>query len=153
MPHGRIHETIPAPSTAVFDLLHDYARRLEWDTLLDAAYLADGHQAAGQGVTSVCVGRWSLGRIALKTVYVTFDRPRVAAVRMVNAPPLFESWAASIRHRDLPNGESRITYTFRFTTKPRLLRLILDPLVAALFRWETRRRLRALRAHFACKPS
>ena len=34
MPHGSVTETIPAPSSEVFRLLHDYDRRLEWDTLL-----------------------------------------------------------------------------------------------------------------------
>jgi hypothetical protein len=80
MAHGELTEIIPAPSQAVFDLIHDYSRRLEWDTLLQAAYLADGYTSAGKGVTSVCVGRSSLGGIALKTVYVTFDRPTLAAV-------------------------------------------------------------------------
>jgi hypothetical protein len=42
MAHSEISEVIPAPSSAVFDLLHDYKRRLEWDTLLQAAYLEDG---------------------------------------------------------------------------------------------------------------
>src|SRR5215510_8307209 len=100
MPHAEVTELIPAPSSAVFDLLHDYTRRLEWDTLLQAAYLEDGATVAAKGVTSVCVGRKSLGGIALKTVYVTFERPRLAAVKMVNSPPWFESWAASIRHED-----------------------------------------------------
>lgn len=148
MPHGEVSEIIPAPSTAVFDLLHDYTRRLEWDTLLQAAYLDDGHAAAGPGVTSVCVGRRSLGGIALKTVYVTFERPTLAAVKMVNAPLFFQSWAASIRHEDLSPGESRITYKFHFTTKPPLFRFILDPLMQRLFLWETRKRLRALKAFF-----
>ena len=57
MAHGEISELLPASSMDVFDLLHDYKRRLEWDTLLQAAYLEDGHEAAGKGVTSVCVGR------------------------------------------------------------------------------------------------
>lgn len=34
MPQGSIIDTIPATSAAVFRLLHDYSRRLEWDTLL-----------------------------------------------------------------------------------------------------------------------
>src|SRR5262245_32835095 len=139
MPHGQVDEIIPAPSTAVFDLLHDYARRLEWDTLLQAAYLDDGHAAAGQGATSVCVGRKSLGGIALKTVYVSFQRPTLAAVKMVNSPPFFRSWAASIRHEDLSPGESRITYKFQFTTRPALFRFILDPLMQRVFLWETRK--------------
>jgi hypothetical protein len=37
MAHGEVTEIIPAPSQAVFDLIHDYSRRLEWDTLLQAA--------------------------------------------------------------------------------------------------------------------
>jgi hypothetical protein len=61
MASSEISELIPAPSSVVFDLLHDYARRLEWDTLLQAAYLQDGASAAAKGVTAVCVGRKSLG--------------------------------------------------------------------------------------------
>ena len=139
---------MPAGSREVFALLHDYARRLEWDTLLSAAYLADGHTQAGLGATSVCVGRSMLGRIALKTVYVAFDPPRLAAVKMVNAPPLFESWAASIRHEDLGPDSSRLTYTWSFAARPTWLAWLLEPLIGRIFKGETRKRLRALRNHF-----
>ena len=148
MAHSEIRELIPAPSGVVFDLLHDYARRLEWDTLLQAAYLEDGAHVAARGVTAVCVGRKALGGIALKTVYVKFERPTLAAVRMVNAPALFQSWAASIRHEDVSKHESRLIYRFQFTTRPYVLRFLLDPLVKRLFVWETRKRLRALKSFF-----
>ena len=139
---------IPAPSSAVFDLLHDYRRRLEWDTLLQAAYLADGATAAAKGVTSVCVGRRSLGGIALKTLYVTFERPTLAAVKMVNAPMFFEAWAASIRHEDISSTASRLTYKFQFTARPAFLRFVLEPVMKRVFVWETRKRLRALKGFF-----
>lgn len=148
MAHGSVSAIIAAPSAAVFDLLHDYNRRLEWDTLLRAAYLTDGHTAAGKGVSSVCVGRRSLGSLTFETIYVTFERPHRAAVKLLNAPPFFEAWAASIRHQDISAQESRITYTFHFTVKPRLLRPLLDPLMERIFRWETQRRLRALQQYF-----
>jgi hypothetical protein len=146
MAHGQISEIIPAASHVAFDLIHDYTRRLEWDTLLQAAYLEGGDAVAGQGVTAVCVGRKSLGGIPLRTVYVSFDRPRVAAVKMVNAPAFFQSWAASIRHEDISDQESRIIYRFHFLTKPRILRFIFDPIMEIVFLWETRKRLRALKA-------
>ena len=149
MPHGEVSAVIPAASGAVFDLIHDYARRLSWDPLLSAAYLDDGHTAAAKGETSVCVGRRSLGAIAVKTVYVTFERPRLAAVKMVNAPPFFQSWAASIEHEDVAPQQSRITYRFHFTTKPRWLRFLLDPIMQRLFAWETGKRLAALQAVFS----
>jgi hypothetical protein len=147
MAHGEISELMPAPSTVVFDLLHDYRRRLEWDTLLRAAYLEGGHSAAGKGVTSVCVGRRALGGIALRTIYVTFERPALAAVKMVNAPAFFETWAASIRHEDVSARESRMTYRFHFGAKPRSFGFVLEPVMKAVFVWETRKRLRALRSY------
>jgi hypothetical protein len=145
MHHGSVSEEMPASSGEVFDLLHDYDRRLEWDTLLSAAYLTDGCEQAKLGATCVCVGRQLLGRIALKTVYVTFDRPRLAAVKMVNTPPFFGSWAASIRHDDVGPESSRLTYTWSFAARPRWLAWLLEPMIGRVFQWETRKRLRALR--------
>jgi len=146
--HSEVSELIPAPSSAVFDLVHDYGRRLEWDTLLQAAYLEEGAKVAAKGVIAVCIGRNSLGGIALKTVYVTFERPTLAAVKMVNAPLFFQSWAASIHHQDISACESRLTYKFHFTTRPDLLRFVLDPLLERIFVWETKKRLRALKVFF-----
>ena len=148
MAHGEVSEIIPAASHVAFDLIHDYKRRLEWDTLLQAAYLDGGDAVAGKGVTAVCVGRKSLGGIPLRTVYVSFDRPKVAAVKMINAPAFFKSWAASIRHEYISDQESRIIYRFHFVTKPHALRFVLDPIMKRLFLWETRKRLRALKAFF-----
>jgi hypothetical protein len=149
MPHGSVSLVIPASSADVFDLLHDYDRRLSWDTLLSAAYLADGNAAAELGATSVCVGRGTLGRIALKTIYVAYERPRLAAVKMVNRPLWFDTWAATIRHDDLGPGQSQVTYTWTFTARPRWLAWLVEPMMNAIFRWETRKRLEALRRHFA----
>ena len=153
MAHGKVDALIPATSAQVFDLIHDYPRRLEWDTLLQAAYLDDGFTEPGKGVTSVCVGRPALGSIALKTVYVTFDRPRVAAVKMINSPPFFGAWAASIRHEDVDEHHSRVTYTYTFTPRPAWLRFILEPIMQRVFLWETRKRLQALHAYFAARQA
>lgn len=148
MPHGTVRDVIPAPAGEVFDLLHNYQRRLEWDTLLQAAYLTDGHTHAEFGAVSVCRGKWMLGGIALKTRYVSFRRPDVAAVKMLNRPPLFEEFAATIWHQDLEGACSSIEYVFHFTARPRWLRPLLHPLMTWFFAVETRKRLRALRDYF-----
>lgn len=147
MHHGSISCEMPASSVVVFDLLHDYGRRLEWDSLLSAAYLSDGHTQARQGATSVCVGRLSLGKLALKTVYVSFDRPRLAAVKMVNSPPFFQTWAASIQHRDVGPDLSVLTYTWTFCARPRWLAWIIEPLMGGIFCRETQNRLKALQGY------
>jgi hypothetical protein len=149
MPHGEVSEIIPASSAAVFELLHDYGRRLEWDTLLQAAYLHDGSEHAEKGAVSTCVGRSALGSMALTTEYVSYDPPRLAAVKMVRGPWLFASWAASIRHEDLPGEQSRIRYTWQFQVRPRGLGWLVGPVVKRIFYWETRKRLRALKKHFS----
>jgi hypothetical protein len=141
--HAVVRQVLPAGVDAAFDLVHDYPRRLEWDTLLREAYTVGG-VAPGRGVESVCSARRRLGGFSFRTRYVTFDRPRLAAVVLVDPPWPFRTWAASIRHRPLAHG-SELVYTLTFTCRPRLV----EPVALAAFRWETRRRLRALAAHLA----
>lgn len=149
MPHGSVTATIPATSEEVFCLLHDYERRLEWDTLLQDARLCDDSTEARLHATSVCTGRWYLGGIALKTEYVSFNAPHVAAVKMLNRPAFFESFAATIRHHDLGDGSSSVEYKYNFTARPSWLRWLLHPAMGFIFRLETRKRLHALRAWFS----
>ncbi len=148
MPHGSVSVLIPAPREAVFRLLHDYDRRLEWDTLLQDARLCRGWTEAQLHATSVCTGRWFLGGIAVQTEYITFKPSELAAVKMVNRPPFFEKFAASIRHRDIGDGTSSVEYVFQFTARPSWLRWLLHPLMSIVFRWETRKRLNSLRRFF-----
>lgn len=149
MPHGSVKVDVPAPSAAVFQLLHDYERRLEWDTLLRDARLCPGWPHAQLHATSVCTGRWYLGGIALETRYVSFRPATVAAVKMINRPPFFAQFAATIRHRDTADGASSVEYIYHFKARPRWLRWLLHPVMAAAFRWETRKRLQSLQRHFA----
>jgi hypothetical protein len=152
MPHGTIFERISAPSTEVFQLLHDYDRRLEWDTLLREARLCENWTTAQLHAQSVCTGRWYLGGITLLTEYVSFDAPNVSAVRMLNRPPLFDTFAATIRHRDLGNGSSTVEYKYNFRARPAWLRWLLHPIMTIIFRWETRKRLQALQRYFSDNP-
>lgn len=153
MPHAKVREIIPATSAEVFALLHDYERRLTWDTLLSEAYLADGCHEAKVGATSVCRGKKRLGGIALKTTYLVFKPGEAAAIKMINKPPFFETFAASIRHSPHDSGGSWVEYTFQFTARPRWLRFILHPIMEFMFKAETRKRLQALRRHFDAKNS
>lgn len=152
MPHGSVSDEIPASAADVFELLHNYDRRLEWDTLLQSAKLLNGFTRAQLGAISACKGKRVLGGIELITEYVTFRPPDVAAVRMINRPPFFELFAATIRHLPLADNTSTIEYVYNFTARPRWLQFILHPLMNFLFKIETRKRLRALRRFFDGAP-
>lgn len=141
--HAVIAQVVPAGIEEAFDLIHDYPARLEWDTLLRRAETVGGVEPA-KGVEAICSARWSLGGLTFRTRYVTFSRPELAAVTLVRRPPLFASWAASIRHRALPGERSEVVYTLTFACRPKVLAPVIEPVALAAFRWETRRRLQAL---------
>lgn len=107
-----------------------------------------GTSGRGWGLCQSAGARTRWGGVALKTRYVSFRPPQVAAVVLENRPPFFEEFAATIRHDDLGDGQSSIEYIFNFTARPKWLRPLLHPLMKALFTVETRKRLRALQAHF-----
>ena len=134
MAHGEISEFLPHTSAEVFDLLHDYDRRLEWDTLLTAAYLEGENVVAGKGVVSVCVGRATLGGIAIRAIYVSFQSAaKLAAVKMLNSPPFFSNGPPPFITRTFLPTNQTDHYKFQFTAKPHFLRLILEPIMQKVF--------------------
>lgn len=151
MPRETVEENLPANCAQVFDLIHDYDQRLEWDTLLSEAYLEPPFLSAEKGAISLCRGRLVLGGIAIRTIYVSFERGRVAAVKMINRPPFFEAFAASIRHTAISEHASKVEYQFSFLARPRFLRPILQPVMSILLTWETRKRLRALSKYLSVR--
>ena len=145
MPRDSYSVEIQASCEAVFDVLHDYDRRLAWDSMLREARLVGGAKAAGIGVRSICVGTWKGGFQALETEYIRFDRGRVAAVKLTNHPLLFSEFAATIRHESLGDDRSRLTYIYSFRARPMYLAPVLEPIMRARLRREIRVRLHRLR--------
>jgi hypothetical protein len=148
MPSATVSQAMPCDSASVFDLLHDYSRRLDWDTLLREARLTQGHKVAAKGATSLCVGRPLFGFVGIETRYITFAPGKVAAVEMINRPPFFDRFVASIRHDNTAHG-SVATYKFQFVARPAILRWILHPIMLYVLRRETSKRLRALAGYLA----
>jgi hypothetical protein len=140
---------IEAGCEEVFDVVHDYQIRLEWDTLLSEAVIVDGSAEAGLGATTLCVGRGrAVAGFEMETVYISFDRPRVAAVKMTRGPWLVGEFAASISHTTLATADrSRVTYKFRITGRPNWARGIVDPLLRFVFQRQTRKRLESLKCY------
>lgn len=143
MPKGSVSVVVEGSCTAVFQLIHDYGRRLEWDTLLSKACLLDGAMEAGLGVRSLCVGSWRGAFLPLETEYIRFEPGENAAVLLTNRPPFFDHFAATIRHEPVGENRSRVTYIYFFRARPRLL----EPVMNVLLKWETQKRLHALQQY------
>lgn len=129
----------------IFDLIHDYDRRLEWDSFLKKACLLDGATKAGRGVRTLCVARNMVGGLAMEAVYITYNPPRVAAFAMTRGPVFFKSFAATLLQKVVAQGVTQITYRYNFRTRPGWLSFLLDPLIEAVFCREVRRRLEGLK--------
>lgn len=138
---------IGASCETVFDVVHDYQRRLEWDSMLSDARLLGGATSAGVGVRTLCVGTWKGAFQALETEYIRFERGRLAAVELTNCPLFFRRFAASIRHQPLDRGRSRLTYIYSFRAQPAILAPLLEPLMRWRLNREVRERLARLRAY------
>ena len=136
---------INATATEVFDLIHDYGCRLEWDTMLSEAEILGGIEKADVGVETRCVGGWRGLWIPMVTRYVSFRRGEVAAVELTGTPPLFEHFAATIRHRELGDGGSSVTYIYSFRAKPKLLAPVLEPIMNLALKREVAQRLQSLK--------
>lgn len=150
--HAVITTVINQPSEVVFDTIHNYDKRLEWDTLLRRAYVVGPHEP-DTGVETVCVAKWHLGGFSFRTRYVSFRRPTLAAVVLVKPYFVFSKWAASIRHKELSPGTSEVVYTLTFNCRPHVLAGFLERCAGWMFEKETARRLSALKRYLEAQPT
>jgi ribosome-associated toxin RatA of RatAB toxin-antitoxin module len=132
---------VGASPEALFALTQDYGRRLEWDPFLKEARLVGGAAESGVGVRAYCVARSGL---AMETEYVSFQPPRVTAVKMTRGPWIIESFAGSWRF--VPEGDAtRVIFKYQVRARPRWLALLLTPLLTRVFAHDVRKRLAGLK--------
>lgn len=146
MAHERFEFHMPAASDVVFDVFHYHAWRRRWDSLVEATHVIGDAECPYVGAVSENAGGGILRGLAMTTQFVSFDRPRVAAATMRGESFPFRRWAASMRHRPLPDGSSVMIYTYSFEAKPRALRWIVEPVTKWIFDWQTRQRFGRMRA-------
>jgi hypothetical protein len=84
----------------------------------------------------------------MEAIYVSFDRPKVAAVKMVKGPPILESFAATLRQERFGENRTRVTYRYNFETRPVWLRPFLNLVCTRFFASEVRNRLKHLKGFF-----
>ena len=124
---------IAANPQALFDYTQDYHKRLDWDTFLVEARLLNGAAVAGMGVRAWCVTKRGLG---METEYISFNPPKVAAIKMTRGPRMFKDFAASWNFKDVDSGVTRVTFVYSF--------ILTFPfsLVRFFVRWGLRRNVR-----------
>ncbi|MCB1044071.1 MAG: SRPBCC family protein [Acidobacteria bacterium] len=128
----------------VFDATQDYSRRLDWDPYLAEAYLLNGKTRADVGVDAFCRNRWGTAMI---TRYITFDRPRVAAIEMVNGPFLLKRFCGAWNVKAMNDQSCLLVFTYHFVLKGSPWSALLLPVVVHMFSREMKKRLLAIKHH------
>ncbi|MGS2740058.1 type II toxin-antitoxin system RatA family toxin [Sinomicrobium sp. M5D2P17] len=95
----------------VFDFTQDYNERLKWDTFLKKADLIEGATTAGKGVKAYCVAKNGIGMV---TEYVTFNRPKVTAIKMTEGPFMFKSFLGSWTFKEIENNKTEVAFLYSF---------------------------------------
>jgi len=105
---------IKAKQEQVFDYTQDYNKRLKWDTFLKRADLIEGATTADKGVKAYCVAKNGLGMV---TEYVTFNRPKVTAIRMTKGPFMFKSFLGSWTFKQLSADKTEVIFLYSFSLR------------------------------------
>lgn len=135
-------ETVAADAAATVALSQDYGRRRGWDPYLREARLLGGAAAAALGVRAWCVTRGGPG---METGYVSFRPPHVAAVKMTRGPAILARFAGAWRFVALGPAQTQVIFRYSLAARPAVLRPLLDPLLARLFRRDMARRIDRLK--------
>jgi len=136
--HSAIVDALPEE---VFAITQDYRRRLTWDPFLRRAELIDGAIAPAVGVRAWCVTRSGIG---METEYVSYNPPRVVAVKMTKGPRLLATFGGAWEFAPAEGNRTRVTFRYQFRARPRVLAWALEPLACWWFSRETRLRVVAL---------
>ena len=82
----------------------------------------------------------------METEYVSFVRPRVAAVKMTRGPWVLESFGGAWEFSPKGSNATAVSFRYQFRTRPRWLAWLVEPVARRWFSWETRKRVVALQA-------
>lgn len=144
MAHRRFEFHMPASEQVVFDAFHYHQWRLRWDSLVRDTRVVGGAPCPFVGAVTENAGAGGLRLLSMRTRFVSYDRPHLAAASMIGRSFPFRRWAASMQHKPLGPCASLLVYTYTFETWPAFLRWLLEPLVQSIFEHQTRRRFARL---------
>lgn len=127
----------------VFDLSQSYTLRLDWDPFVRAQRILGGATQADKGVLTETISRH---RLRMVTTYLTFRRPTLVGMKMVEGPPLFRTFSGSWRFEALGPDRTAVAFRYRFDCRPK----VLAPVLERIGRWylgrDIERRLAAFKA-------
>jgi ribosome-associated toxin RatA of RatAB toxin-antitoxin module len=142
MPKVQSRVRVLTSTQKAFDLTQDYYLREAWDPFTREIKLLNGAKEPAEGV-QVWVRAWT--GLTMEVEYSSFKPPEIAAVKMIKGPAFLSSFAGAWRFQPADIDKTDVEFMYSFTTPWKWLRLIIDPLIEAVFGRDIQRRLLALK--------
>ncbi len=136
---------VNASAQYLFKLTQDYNLRADWDPLTTEAFLVNATEAAA-GELVRCTASNGL---SMDTAYVSYKPPKVAAVKLVKGPYIFDKFVGGWNFQEVAPHRTRVVFSYYITTKPRALSWLMTPVVGFFFKRETKKRISALQSYAA----
>jgi ribosome-associated toxin RatA of RatAB toxin-antitoxin module len=133
---------VHGPPELIFDLAQDYNLRLEWDPFLRAMRFLDGANEAAVGVR-VWVKAWT--GLTMTVEYITLERPRVVAMKMLSGPFFFRHFSGSWRFLPHSTGSTEVIFKYAYEIRWTWSQWLLNPVINWMFRRDIAARLRGLK--------
>ena len=133
---------IDAGAGEIFALAQDYELRLEWDPFLREMRFRDGATEAAVGVR---VWVRAKNGLSMEVKYITLNPPEQVAMVMIDGPPIFRQFSGAWLFKALAPGRTRVTFKYNFSTRPRIMSGVMDPVVAWVLTRDMRERLAGLK--------
>lgn len=137
-------ESLPAGAQVLFDLTQDYARRTEWDPFPESYEFHEGATHAQLGVHLTVRAR---NGFRMRVKYVSFDRPRVAAIKMVTGPWFIRSFAGTWHFSPEADESTRVTFKYNVIAGLGIVGKRLQPFIDRSFSRHTKQRLSSLKSY------
>ncbi|HEY0064342.1 MAG TPA: SRPBCC family protein [Telluria sp.] len=144
---------MPASCAVVFDAFHYHHWRLRWDSLVAHTTVEGGGPCPYKGAVTRSRGRGLTRNLVMRTEFITYQRPSLAAARMVGVSFPFTRWAASMKHEAAADGRSAMIYTYTIETGPPALRWLMEPIVNRIFLRQTRQRFARMQQFLAANAA
>lgn len=144
MAHKKLIFSMPARADIVFDAFHYHEWRSQWDSLVRRTRVEHDAPCPSVGAITENQGAGALRTLAMRTQFISYDRPVLAAATMIGRSFPFTQWAASMRHQDNALNQSLLIYTYTFQVGPAPFRALLDPAVDWIFTGKTNQRFQRL---------
>ena len=130
-------KVIRAPQNNLFSLTQNYEIRNEWDPFPESYGFLNGNQVA-EGLQLTVIDK--AGR-SMTVEYISYKPPTVAAVKMIAGPWYIKDFAGSWSFKELGTNKTLVVFKYNITAGVP----VLGVLVNLVFKWNTKRRLAALK--------